>query len=74
MPGIKARYTICAENQKETEHTCRQPGCKAGKGIHCRNTVVRCANYKQAHRTISNKCEIARKAREEGKKTSNSRD
>jgi hypothetical protein len=74
MPGTKARCIICAENPKEIEYTCRQPGYKAGKGVHCRSTVVRWANCKQAHRAISNKCEIARKAREEGRRTGNSGD
>lgn len=39
MPGTKTRYTMCAEDYKEKDHTCRQPECKVGKGVHCRNTL-----------------------------------
>lgn len=74
MLRTKVRCSICAENHKEREHICRQPGYKARKRVYYRNTVVRCPNCKQAHRTINNKCEIARKAREKVKKTGNSRD
>lgn len=50
-----------------------QPECKAGEEEYYRNIVVKYLNYKHIYRATSNKCGIARRAREKGLKTSNSR-
>lgn len=69
----RARCLLCLKNHKKSEHRCRQPGCKAAAGVHCRSIVVRYSNCKGAHKTTSNKWKAARETTAKGRKTGDSR-